>query len=584
MSKYAFNQAMEESNLSHINTQIIHPIAINQDTATFNITNRGGSLDKHTALVLPITCAQPVDKSRQSFLPINVGIGAVIRSAQLVSNGNGVVICQNDNVGQWFALAHSFQQQEFRKRVLKCRHGIFEDYEASDAGVMNLAGATANAPGRLGVGNLNNLNRIPADASSSDPNYPATALGEIDSFENALNTNYRIKPTSATTANLYVRLEALFPKMYNGLQLPIHMIEAGVSLVIQFSRNGATQITNERGCMTSNNNLAIVANAAGASATTPLNISILTNEVVLLTDYLVAKDDDQLAARVMSPEGLTLQFGDLLWNSFFLKGYANAGQVAAERNYKRDTFNLGAANEVIRQMYLFFNPTQTVEYEAKGDTINAAAPAGVARQRAWALYNAAPTAGGAPGVMVNPLKNIYASIPLSNLKDGERLQIKINQQNVFNQPLESNAHKLHELQTAYGSSFCKPQCTYENTDIVFDSLDSERFAGTFAGDHFGPKSLMAYTASIQGWTCQNLVGSNHFIGVNLQKPLLTNQGNLIRANLPGSGTRCGPTPIVIEIDRLIPRQQRNSDRNINVCLVVEKTLNIRMGSISVIDN
>ena len=578
MSKYQFNQAMEESNLDHINTQIIHPISINQDTATFNITNRGGSLDKHTALVLPVTCAQPLDKTRQSFLPLNVGIGAVIRSAQLIANGNGVVICQNDNVGQWFALAHSFQQQEFRKRVLKCRHGIFEDYEASKCGVMNLAGATANAPGRLGVANLNNLNRIPADSTSSDPAYPATDLGDIDSFENPLNTNYRIKPTSATTANLYVRLESLFPKMYNGLQLPIHMIEAGVSLVIQFSRNGSTPISNERGCQTANNNLGIVANNAGANATTDMDISILTDEVVLLTDYLVAKDDDQLAQRVMSPDGLTLQFGDLLWNSFFLDGYSTANQVAAERNYKRNTFNLGAANQVIRQMYLFFNPPQTTALAARNSPLLGPAnangdPAGAQRQRCFGMFN-----------MVNPLKNIYSSMPLSHLKDGEKIQIKLNQQNVFNQPLESNAHKLHELQTAYGSSFCKPQNTYEMTDIVLDSLDSERYAGTFAGDYFPPKSLMSYTASIQGWTCQNLVGSNHFIGVNLQKPLLTNQGQLIRANLPGSGTRCGPTPISIEIDRLIPRNQIDAHRNVNVCLVVEKTLNIRMGSISVIDN
>ncbi len=81
-----------------------------------------------------------------------------------------------------------------------------------------------------------------------------------------------------------------------------------------------------------------------------------------------------------------------------------------------------------------------------------------------------------------------------------------------------------------------------------------------------------------------MAGSNHFIGINLQKPLLTPSGELVRANLPGSGTRCGPTPIQIEIDRLVPKGHINDDRNVNVCCVVEKTLNIREGIVLVIDN
>ena len=158
-NKMSFNQSIEDSNLVHINTEVIHPIAINQDTATFNITNRGGSLDKHTSLVLPVTCATQPNQStagseeldRQSFLPLNVGIFSCLRSAQLISNGNGVVIAQNDNPALYAALAHSFQNQEFRRKVLKCRHGIFEDYEPALSGSMALGGASADAPGRLSL-------------------------------------------------------------------------------------------------------------------------------------------------------------------------------------------------------------------------------------------------------------------------------------------------------------------------------------------------------------------------------------------------------------------------------------------------
>ena len=271
----------------------------------------------------------------------------------------------------------------------------------------------------------------------------------------------------------------------------------------------------------------------------------------------------------MSPDGLTLQYGDLIWNNFFLEGLATTPQ---ERNFKRTVFNLGAANQVVRQMYIFFNPVQTTALDVYGGVLGPRI-GGTVRQHAVSPYNS-----------INGLKNIYASAPLSHLPDGERIQIKINQQNIFNQPLEHNGHKMHELQLAYGSSFCKPQSSYEFTDIVTDNIDKEVYAGAVAGIRFPAKSLISNTASIQGWSCQNLVGSNHFIGVNLQKPLLTQTGELVRANLPGSGLRVGPTPIMIEIDRLIPYGFNQDHRNVNVCLIVEKTLNIKNGIVTVVDN
>ncbi len=570
MSKLSFNQSIEDSNLDHINTQIIHPIQINQDTATFNITNRGGSLDKHTTLVLPVTCANAGENNRESFLPINVGIFSVLKSVSLVSNGNGVVIAKNDQPAHYAGLAHSFQEQEFRSRVLKCRHGIFEDYAPSEAGIMNLGAASTAAPSKLTIKNMSYPNGNNGGAYPTTEQTSTTAV-DNNSFQGPNNNNYRIQQTSADTARLYISLEQLFPKMYNGLQLPIHLIEAGVSLVLQFSKNGLTPKLNDRACI-GGNNLRALGHGGGGAPTVNMNISILTDEVVLLTDYLIAKDDNMLASQVMSPSGLNLQYGDLLWSEFAMKGLAAA---AGTRNYQRYEFKLGASNQVIRQMYLFFTPSPNVDLDFKDGRASAAQAA--ANGPGYNQYNA-----------INCLKGPYSSRPLSTLLDGERIQIKINQQNVFNQPLEQNGHKLHELQTAYGSSFCKPQSSYEMTDFVIDKHDQVVYqAGnnaTSVGTFFPPKSLLNGSSCIQGWSVQNLVGSNHYIGINLQKPLLTNTGQLVRANLPGSGTRCGPTPIVIEIDRLTAFGLINDARNVRVCCIVEKTLNIRNGIISVVDN
>lgn len=84
MSKFEIQQAIETGELQEIRTEIIRPLSgTNQTSATFLINNRGGSLDRKTTLVIPITCENPEDITRLSFLPINVGIASVLRSVSL---------------------------------------------------------------------------------------------------------------------------------------------------------------------------------------------------------------------------------------------------------------------------------------------------------------------------------------------------------------------------------------------------------------------------------------------------------------------------------------------------------------------
>ena len=97
------------------------------------------------------------------------------------------------------------------------------------------------------------------------------------------------------------------------------------------------------------------------------------------------------------------------------------------------------------------------------------------------------------------------------------------------------------------------------------------------------KSLMSRTHSAQGWSSQNLCGSNHYVGINLQRPLLNQNNTLVRANIVGSGQRCGPVPISFQIDRLCNRDEPNDNRNMTVCSVIEKSMVIRQGLVF-IDN
>lgn len=546
-SKFNIDQSIMGTSLEMINTQVLHPISINQNEATIIIPNRGGSLDKNSAIVLPCT-TDPAN----NFLPINTGIASLLSSVSLVCNGQ--VIAQNTEPGQYITMANCFKPQQHRDKVLMPKMGVRETYDIAKTGQLDPANTAGNILARPGKITLKDLEYQKDAANTGGYN------NAVDSFTGGFqpgvgNANYRLNTASATTANYYLYLEDIFPKLYGSLELPLYLIEGEVSLVIRFSSNTGNTNLNERVCSTS-------ANAVHHS-----NCEILTDEVVLLTDYLVPtiETKNALVQQVMSNEGLVINYADLIYNNYLIQGLANVNDV---RNYKRDVFQLALSNKVVRQLYLMFTPTQNADLDPGATPYGTA---GANQINDFTSYNA-----------VNGLKNKYCSKALSYLPDGEKIQISFNSKNVFNTPLQGSGQKLNELQIAYGASFCMPSSTYDFSDIVVDSIDKQMNGyEDKEGRLFYQKSLLSYTEGAMGLNLQNLVGQNHYIGVNLQKPTLTADNRLLRVNVSGSGTRCGSVPIEIQIDRLCNRGEPNDNRNMIVCACVEKTLQLRNGQIFV---
>ena len=544
MDKLKIDQSMEENNFSHINTEVIRPIAQSSQSILFNIENRGGSLDRHTTIVLPAICGNP-----QQFLPINVGIAALIRSATLSIGGK--VIAQNDNVGHWVGLQSSFQQQEFRDRVLKCRHGIREQYDPCECGQVNIgAGVQRYPPGKITLKDLNYAKTF------TNTNQNSAAVSH--SLDTNNGRNYMITNDVNTTARLYLRLEDLFPRLYGGTQLPIHMLTGLTQLRLQLNPADS----------------AICNSQVNIGAGVGSDYQLIADEVVLLTDYLVNKNDDEVAAKIMSPEGLSIVYGDLVWQNTRINGQDTLPDNTS-RNYVRYELQVPMANQIVRQMYMMFNP------QRNPNVIGAQ----LANDGAGTYKRVLVNADGRPP---HPLKNIYSSDALSYLADGCRIQVKVNQSNVYNQPLENAGHYIHELQSAYGASFCMPQSTYNYIDACTDA-DEVATAGTVvnagvvAGILFPEKGLISQTANFQNISLFSLTGSNFYVGVNMQKPLLTNDGRLMRVNMAGAGTKIGQSPIIVEIDRLTPINQQKDNRDVRICCVVEKVMNIRNGMVNIVE-
>ena len=559
-SKLSLDQTVTESTLSHINTQVIHPISINQQSATIIIPNRGGSLDKNTCIVLPA-----IVNSNSCFYPIGTGVAALLDSVTLLANGK--VIAQNTDPGNYISMSNSFQQQEYRERVLLPRTGCKEQYGPSATGTQYIAAANPAdfliSPGKISLKDLQY--EITANAQQGVWSPAINSFGDVNA-PGVGNNNYNLSTDKTTTAQYYLYLEQLFPKLYGGLQLPTYLIESEISLVIRFSSNNGKYNLNER--VLDDSDRVIAAANVAPQANVEISCEIVTEEVVLLTDYLVPTQDakNELMQKVMSDEGLVIQYGDLLFNNFFVEGLAVTTGI---RNFKRYNFQLGMSNKVLRQMYLMFNPVQNSRLTG-GDTPYGSFGAVAAGTKfAFSGYN-----------QINGLKGKYASRALSYLPDGERIQVNFNSKNVFNTPLESSAHKLHELQTAYGSNFCQPMASYDFKDIVLDEIDAAltNFTGE-TGRLLYQKSILSHRNSVQGWSPQTLAGNNHIVGVNFQRPVLTQDNRLIRVNLAGSGQRCSSTPIEIQIDRLCNRGEPNDDRNMVCCVCVEKSMTLKSGQI-----
>jgi hypothetical protein len=513
--KMRIKQNMRETDLDRISTETIYPISINQQQATFIIQDRGGSIDKHASVVLPVKSSTDGD-----FLP--------------------------------------FTPQEWKERVQVARHGNKEIYEPSDIGsCTNTAVAQPNIAGKI---NLKNINWTRDDGVQLQQQNGVDNGGNVVFGASAFYNykDYAVRNNNDFTARLYVSLQDLFPRVFSALELDLTLIQGQISLVLQFTENGENMHTNRRICQVHEN---LVVNA-------PLGCEIITSEVVMLIDYLVKKDNTSAREEVRSEAGKSYVYGDLVWNNHLLKGLPTAS-ANLDKNLKRDIIQIGLSNNVVRQLFLINSPTtKTVATGAGPRELNYA--------------------------QQNPLKNVYCSRALTGVKDGLSVQLRINNMNLYNTPLDTQGQHISELETAFGVPLNVPISTYSYLDSSVDELDKLVYPTASIGDTYPIKSLIPVSSHVQGWQTTALLGSNNYLGFNLQKNILTPSGALVRADdVINAGRRINNTPLEIHIDRMVRRYVNyndkpdpatsTDDRNLLICSVVEKVLNIKNGVVRLID-
>ncbi len=528
---FKINSKMPSSNVSYIHSEKIRPIQINDTrdgTGSCHFVFRNiGTLDMDTSIRIPVTSTSTANR----FLPINIGIGAVIKSATLRSNG-GVVILQNHNYPVWSNIHNSMTDVSKKKRVLTGKHGfIGTTFKPSRAGDLN--------------DNAKPLGQIALDLENAYTAINAAGLGEQSGDLDTAGSsylNYLVTDNTGTTLQAVVSLHDLFPYARNIVSgLPLDLIQDEVSLVLEFTRNDTGNRTS-RLC------------AKSTQTAGDYYCDIDTSNVEMLVDYIIYKDQSATSKEIFSPNGKMIHYSDLNWAQYNMPGMAATGAPPA-RNRKTYSFNLSLTNASLRQMYCALSPAPSANLQQNAGSGN--------NQRHYTTKH--------------PVFGLYSSVHPSAMEDGFRMNLRVNQQLVYQEHLENPAQFITELEDAYGNKLHMPQATYDHLTVAAyegsaEELGAKNFSRGDISDH----------SKIMGWQQSSvLTGCNFLLGFNFEKSMLLPDGSYIRRSIPGSGLKIGESPIILDMEVLY--QNNNNDaRNLDVCCVVEKTLIIKNGQLMVL--
>ena len=342
--------------------------------------------------------------------------------------------------------------------------------------------------------------------------------GGAENDTGTTNPMFTITDDVSTTPHFTFTLEDLFPHLFSALQLPLMYIRDEVSLKIQWSSNDLNKRDNERVVATENNNM------TGAT--------IVKDQVVMLVDYLFYNDTSSVAKEIMSDQGMILQYGDVITNKMSLPALG-AAPAPGQKQRKDYNLNIGMTNRVVRSLYFGREPVPNANTSYK-----------------------------------NQIFNKYCSFIGSRADKGESLQVKINDQPLFQSPMVADGQKYSALEETFGMPLNVPLCMYSHYGSYHDGLSGGVLYNSWT------ENCNVAADTIYGVPQTSIVGGHHYMGVNLHKPILQN-GMLIRSDSPNSGVLITSSPINIQYSRDISTDNENSI--LNVWAVVEKQSVLKMG-------
>tara|TARA_R110000764_G_scaffold133157_1_gene221102 strand:+ start:3758 stop:5416 length:1659 start_codon:yes stop_codon:yes gene_type:complete len=535
-----------------IETTILEPQLISNTHATF-LFNNTGILDKHTRIIVPVTCANTGFLSENQFF-LTAGAYGLLRTATLKYQGND--IAQTDEVGQYSAMRRMFKPQNHRNKVEGVKIG--SSFAFRPDGVQNYTiDATGDVAGFVDNGKVALMNSKYFRGDDIyhefiDETGAATAYNGCN-----LNPRFAITDDATTTFHAIFSLEDLFPEFLGNIQIPLFLLDNQLSLEITFSPNSSRRVFMDGG--------------TGAEA----NISIDTDNVLMVMDLLYYGERTMNAMEARSKgQGLPIVYGDLINVSQALShspaSIPAVGEGTLAVNKQQYNIDLGFDNLVVRSLLM-------------------------------SMVNMTADAGG-----VNLIGKYSSQASRTIRRNDNTLQLTINNVPLYPQPIDMDNKAYDQLQQVFsGTPLQVPHNCWNYGGAVLDEYaisqmvngittapDPVPSVGALWRPNTGDgamktNSTLNYSMNA-GWYSSNetggsFLGNQHYLGVNLAKTY---------ANVRGAGVRIGNAPIRLAIehsfikatDEVLGEEFSAGSRTLNIWANVERAMVFKGGAILVSEN
>ena len=389
----------ERRSLSRIETRILDPMYINDNTASFQLPTTG-ILDKNTTLILPVLGADANQK-----LPLTTGILSLIKNARL--SCNGVIISNAEEVGMMASIRLLFRPIEIREHRDACELGTHTGIEQST----NRSTLITESKVRI-TGNYNTAN---------------PQAGTLDS-------GYQLTNNAGTSPHYYVKLQHLFPELLNNVMIPLGLLSHPLQLDITFSGNGIVNGAHTASGVSQERIIAV----SGQSIT---GCTVQQSQVKLKLDLLYFNDGtmSKLAQQATSKEGIQFVYGDysLVRTQIQALNPAPAGTAFGTQTATR---NIGYSNQILRHLLI---ATPKTKFGANNQDYG-----GTELTNKYSSTCGVSTRGEKIQITIN-------SIPIYPRAIDNEAQLQSELSDIFNTPIHIPACATNK-NCAYGDAFTAP--------------------------------------------------------------------------------------------------------------------------------
>lgn len=435
-----------------VQSDVLEPQILTQKIAKFVLPHTG-ILSRDSVFQMQI-----LTSTDKCFLPLNAGIYSAINRVDLMIGQQ--TIQSVNSVALYKAITHSYDTPAYRNNFTRIQKGINT--------MMKQNGTNINAGGS----NVNAGLLIPA----------GTIINNFDPKGCTMAGETQIRNTSSKTPAFSIKISELFP-LLDSIELPLFLINDPVSVVFHLnSQDNTNNQSNRKGL---GNIVLQPYTSFNTPNTTGVTANIISETFLFYADYLYYTDERMFAIEesLNANKGMAKIYTDMIQIVNLqdtVGGTTNTNIIEKPFN-----FQIPVSNYQVKNVFLCWNPIESL-----GDGSGNTYPAGAT------LYN-----------------SLLGNYAMLNSVKPYSVQMRVNDELIFPQPLVSDALKAQEASYVYGSSVNLHTGLYSLNGCV---LPTGNFSIADNATYYPIDGATSGFVAFGGMNLSTQLSKNmHFLGVNI---------------------------------------------------------------------